>query len=315
MSSCIAGILPPSLYNGLGSVVSTRYEAPATLSASREFLTHIPIEKYQVIRPIQEGSVGRVYLAKDCTSDKKVALKKVRNAGGAILGMLQKEVRIQQAVQSHPNIAKAYDFTHDAMTGEATIALEYCGKGDLIDMVRPDAGMDTTLALKYALQVAQAVAHMHDLGYAHRDIKSENVCVDEQGNAKLIDFGFAMHVDDRITHRVAGTTPYVAPEFFNLSIATDSLSLKAGDVWSFGIMLFSILTGRFAWRKATHECREYSRFAFRNMSSRQEAEWARIPSDVRTLLVEIFAADASKRPTMAQVCDRIQQCMSTINTA
>ena len=317
MVSCIAQWIPAGLYeSAFGDIDSAAYMAATAAhtttaaAATANLALRVPSERYSIIRPIQTGSTARVYLAIDTVTQKQVALKKISGVSSANFSAIAAEVEAQQAVQSHDNVAKVYEVTHDEMMLEATIVMEYCNGGDLIDMVAPDQGMEVQKALKYALEVAQALAHMHESGWVHRDIKSENVTI-SSGSAKLIDFGMA--VPSRgvaLTHRVAGTTPYIAPEVYDMSVPTTELELEAADVWSFGIMLFSILSGRFAWKKASMECREFSRYVRNVLTPAQAAEWARIPADVRTLLQEILAVEVKDRLTMAQVCERLQHLTS-----
>lgn len=244
-----------------------------------------------------------------------MALKKISHVKVGDLAPWQKEIAMQQAVQQHPNIAKAYALDYDAMMNVVTIVQEYCPNGDLIDRVVPDVGMDHRQAAKYVMQVADALSHMHALGYVHRDVKSENVCLDENDNCKLIDFGMSQHVSQPITHRHAGTTPYLSAEIFNTSILAQDLDLKACDVWSLGIMLFSMLTGRFAWRKASLDSKEFCRFVFNTPSEKQAAEWARIPAELQTLLRGMLRVKVSERLTMQQVYDSLSEIVSSSETA
>lgn len=296
----------------LGQVAEPRALTQQTCATAASVL-RVPSERYEIIHGIQEGSTAHVYLARDKLTSELVALKKISNANAAVDAKLAAEFRVQQAVHQHQNVATAYTHVFDAMSGEASLAMEYCPGGDLLDKVVPDAGMDSTLAARYGIQVADALAHMHEGGYVHRDIKSENVCLSGPDGSicKIVDFGMAQHISQPITCRIAGTTPYVSPELLSPLVPTAGIDLKKADVWSLGIMFFSLLTGRFAWKKAsTSESAEYRQYLARRFGPAQATVWARIPDVWQELLAGMLCVSPSERLTMQEVRERLREIIA-----
>ncbi|KNC69945.1 hypothetical protein SARC_17537, partial [Sphaeroforma arctica JP610] len=140
---------------------------------------------------------------------------------------------------------------------------EYIPGGDLLQRI-PANGFPEMKCLRLFIQLADAVQHIHDLNIVHRDIKNDNIVVDGNGNLRLIDFGFATRVDEaeRVDYYV-GTTQYMSPEILlyeerhktkkemmypcavpRRTVATSDLDLMACDVWSAGVVMFTMLTGR-----------------------------------------------------------------------
>lgn len=265
----------------------------------------MPVERYEVIRHIQAGSTANVYLAKDTSTKQLVALKKMSITDH---GKLSAEVAAQRAVHHHSNIATVYDFSFNSATGEATVAMEFCER-DLIDVVPPNVGLKPQQAAAYVMQIADAVAHMHAAGYAHRDIKCENICLTGE-KAKIIDFGMAHDLSQPLhSRRMSGTECYMAPELFNRVSDGDNtdLDLKAADVWSLGIVLFGLLTGRFPWTIATVKSTEFCQYIFGRMDAKQTSLWARIPGDFQPLLRSMLCVRPGDRVDMLLVHDTLKK--------
>lgn len=304
--ACLACVFPG--YAGVDSKSFEQMYEP--LDAIR-----VPSTRYDVVSMIQEGSTATVHLAYDSVTKRNVAIKQydVQNVN---LSLLDREFSVQKALSSHPNIAKVYEFNSDRMAGEAQLVMEYCAGGDLIDQITPDVGMEPAQALVYALQVADALRFMHSKGYVHRDIKSENVCIDKSGVAKLIDFGVAQHVDAPVTLKMAGTLPYLGPEHCPATLyMPGKMDLKATDVWALGIMIWSSLTGRFPWRHASVRCPEFNRYSSNTLNSKETQLWGRIPCTLRSLLRDMLAVQPSARPTLDQVYARLAEIAMSASMA
>ena len=191
--------------------------------------------------------MGVVYRAYDLRLQRTVALKVVRRLPSLLLGEGQvlEEARAASAL-NHPNICTVYDVRD--IDGEAFIAMEYVAGRPLSQLV-PEGGLPYEDVLRYASEVASALAHAHERGVVHRDLKSANVVISEDGRAKVLDFGIARRIEaasgaDTSSGRVdpqggiPGTTAYIAPEV----LLGDPADVRS-DIWSLGVLLFEMAAG------------------------------------------------------------------------
>jgi serine/threonine protein kinase/tetratricopeptide (TPR) repeat protein len=208
------------------------------------------ISHYRILDSLGTGGSGEVYRAEDTTLHRTVALKFISARAGKKLQVsdrLRHEARTASAL-NHPNICTIYEVGEDA--GETFIAMEYVEGRTLAEVLRQGSlPLDTTL--RFGRQLSSALAHAHDRGVLHGDLKPLNVIITPHGDAKILDFGLARRIDpaefDRKTLETAtvergvglgGTFPYMAPEQIEGSDASTRT-----DIWSFGIVLYEMATG------------------------------------------------------------------------
>jgi eukaryotic-like serine/threonine-protein kinase len=217
------------------------------------------IGPYEVVAAIGAGGMGEVYRAHDTTLGRPVALKVLPPgfAGDpARLARLRHEARVLATV-NHPNVAAIYGLV-DSHAGPALV-LEFVDGLTLSD--RLEAGpLPIADTLKVSRQIADALEAAHECGVVHRDLKPANVIIRPDGTVKVLDFGVAklldpresssdeatMTVDRTAAGVVIGTAPYMSPEQ-----ARGDKVTRQSDVWSFGAMLFEMLSGRRAFAGST----------------------------------------------------------------
>jgi Protein kinase domain/Tetratricopeptide repeat len=202
---------------------------------------------YRLIREIGRGGMGAVWLAEraDGSLKRHVALKLPRLAWGAGLAERMARERDIGALLAHPNIARLYDAGVDA-SGRPYLALEYID-GQALDAWCEAKALGVPDRLRLFLQVARAVAYAHGRLVVHRDLKPSNVLVTADGQAHLLDFGIA-----KLLHEAAPGDPgltqeqgrvltphYASPE----QIEGETITV-ASDVYSLGVLLYELLTGR-----------------------------------------------------------------------
>jgi len=141
---------------------------------------------------------------------------------------------------NHPNIVGLIDLFQDSLN--FYIITEYCEGGSLDKFIISQGKIEEGLARKVFLQVLEGLNHLHTKGISHRDIKAENVFICDNFTIKLGDFGFASGRDD-LLKTYCGTLTYCSPEVMN-RIPYDG---KKADMWSCGILLYTMVTGRFPW--------------------------------------------------------------------
>lgn len=202
---------------------------------------------YRLIREIGRGGMGAVWLAEraDGSLKRHVALKLPRLAWGAGLAERMARERDIGALLEHPNIARLYDAGVDAL-GRPYLALEYID-GQPLDAWCAALALGVPERLGLFLQVASAVAYAHGRLVVHRDLKPSNVLVTVDGQAHLLDFGIAKLLHEAAPGDVGLTqeqgrvlTPhYASPE----QIEGETITV-ASDVYSLGVLLYELLTGR-----------------------------------------------------------------------
>ena len=217
------------------------------------------IAHYQILEKLGEGGMGVVYKARDTHLGRFVALKVL--PPGKVLDPDSHRRFVQEAraasALNHPGIVTVHDvFSED---GQDVIVMEYLS-GKPLDRLIPRRGVPLGEAFKFALQIADALAAAHAAGIIHRDLKPANIMVDDHGMVKVLDFGLAKLTgtpdrDDASTKsamartaegKIVGTVAYMSPEQAQ-GQPVDARS----DVFSFGAVLYEMVTGRPAFRGNT----------------------------------------------------------------
>ncbi|MFF9149599.1 protein kinase [Streptomyces sp. NPDC014861] len=208
--------------------------------------------RYQLRDLLGEGGMASVYLAYDSALDRQVAIKTLHTELGREASFRERFRREAQAVAklSHTNIVSVFDTGEDTLDGGLMpyIVMEYVegqplGSALAAD-VRQYGAMPADKALKVTADVLAALEVSHEMGLVHRDIKPGNVMMTKRGVVKVMDFGIARAMQSGVTSMtqtgmVVGTPQYLSPEQA-LGRPVDARS----DLYSVGIMLFQLLTGR-----------------------------------------------------------------------
>ena len=159
---------------------------------------------YEILERLGAGGMGVVYRARDTKLERIVAVKVV--AEGADQARLIREARTASAL-NHPNICTIYEVGE--AEGQTYIAMEYVEGRPLSARVAGE-GLAIEAVVRYGAQIADALAHAHERGIVHRDLKSANVIITPQGRAKVLDFGLARRlgagVVEEVTHSLASLT-------------------------------------------------------------------------------------------------------------
>ena len=218
-----------------------------------EIFGHYRVEEFLV-----EGGWSAVYRARDLRLERTVALKVLLEGlqgDDAAWGRTLREARLASSV-SHPNICAIYDVGEDE--GRAYVAMEYIAGRRLSDHLR-HGGLPLIMVISYGAEIAGALAHAHEHGIIHGDIKSSNVLITEEGIIKLVDFGLSKRFgpeDFKIATSswsslaeigpIAGTLSYLAPE-----VLRGKPTCVQSDIWALGILLHEMAYGDLPFRGDT----------------------------------------------------------------
>jgi hypothetical protein len=207
----------------------------------------IVAERYRIVALAGRGGMGEVYRAEDLKLSQIVAIKflpETLSKDAAALARFHSEVRIARQV-SHPNVCRMFDIG-DA-DGIAFLTMEYVDGEDLSSLVRRIGRLSTDKATEIARQTCAGLAAAHDRGVIHRDLKPANLMLDSAGRIRITDFGLAGIAATIPGAEVrAGTPAYMAPE----QLAGKEVTFKS-DLYSLGLVLYEILTGKRAFEAAT----------------------------------------------------------------
>src|SRR4051812_39530150 len=191
--------------------------------------------------------MSSVYRAHDRLLERSVALKILHEQFTRDEDYVERFRREARAVAqlSHPNIVTVID--RGEQDGRQFIVFEYVDGENLKDLIEREGPLPERQALELALQVARALSFAHEHGLCHRDVKPQNVLLDDEGRAKVTDFGIARALDVQAgitqTGTVMGTSDYIAPEQARGAKATVQT-----DVYSLGAVLYELLTGEVPYR-------------------------------------------------------------------
>src|SRR5215204_1134063 len=205
----------------IGTVLSSRYKLEARLGS---------------------GGMSTVYLARDTTLDRQVAVKVMHREMSEQADQLERFRQEARSVAklSHPNVVSVIDAGEDG--GHPYIVFEYVEGETLKQRIGRDGALAPQEAIAYAIEVARGLSVAHARNMVHRDIKPQNVLIDAEGRAKLTDFGISRQLEQdgmTATGRVLGTTDYVAPEQA-MGHPVDQRS----DIYSLGVVLYEMLVGQ-----------------------------------------------------------------------
>jgi serine/threonine-protein kinase len=231
------------------TIISGSPEAP---------LTTTTIGRYRILEKVGQGGMGVVYRAQDTLLERVVALKVISTSIEDNPELRERFFREARAAGqlSHRNVITIHDLgEHD---GQPYLAMEFLTGEDLQHRLARQEPMSLRRKLEIASEICDGLCYAHRRGLIHRDVKPANIFITDEGVVKLLDFGLARMVASELTrsNMMMGTLNYMAPE----QVRGERTDHRA-DIFSFGVVLYEMLSGRKAFRgirsqrRSTRFCR------------------------------------------------------------
>ena len=262
---------------------------------------YLPSKKYKVLSKLGSGSFGKVYLAQNKFTKEKVALKQIKKSNKELLsdGEIKDEIEILKTLE-HPDIVRIIESfnTKDSYV----LATEYCEGGELFDQVKNQLS-ETQIAVIFK-QLLSGLAYLHSHNIVHRDLKLENILIQETEkskttgedlfNIKIIDFGTARIFDSkkRPPQSIVGSSYYIAPEVLKQRYG------KECDLWSVGVILYMFIVGHAPFDGCDDE--EITENIEKGVYKKDEKRWKKASKEVKDLIQKLLVYQPKKRLTALQ---------------
>jgi serine/threonine-protein kinase len=238
---------PTPLRNPRPSLAPNPLTSSDPIGGGRFTPGQILAERYRIVALAGRGGMGEVFRAEDLTLGQIVAMKFLPerlSRDAAALARFHAEVRNARQV-SHPNVCRVFDIGES--DGTLFLTMEFVDGEDLASVVRRIGRLSPDKATEIARQICAGLAAAHDRGLIHRDLKPANVMLDSDGKIRITDFGLAgIAASIKGEEARSGTPAYMAPE----QLAGKEVTARS-DIYSLGLVLYEILTGKRAFQAST----------------------------------------------------------------
>jgi serine/threonine protein kinase/Flp pilus assembly protein TadD len=247
--------------------------------------------RYQVIEELGHGGMGRVYKVFDTDIREKIALKLLRPEMALDKEMVERfsnELKLARKI-SHRNVCRMFDM--GKAEGTTFITMEFVPGEDLKKFIRKSGELGAGRSVSIAKQVCEGLSEAHHLGVVHRDLKPQNIMVDEDGNARIMDFGIARSLRGKgITGAgvMIGTPEYMSPE----QVEGKEVDERT-DIYSLGVILFEMVTGHVPFEGDTPFTIGVKQKSERPRNPRELN--TQLPEDLSRVILRCLEKDKAKR--------------------
>lgn len=265
--------------------------------------------RYKVVKSIGEGGMANVYLAWDTILEREVAVKILRGdlaEDEKFIRRFQREANSASSLR-HPNIVEMYDVGEDS--GKYFIVMEYVDGKTLKSLIKKRGALNITESIDIMMQLTSGIACAHDSYIIHRDIKPQNVMILEDGRVKITDFGIAMALNNNEltqTNSVMGSVHYLPPEQ-----ASGSGSTIKSDIYSLGILMFELLTGKVPFKgdNAVEIAIKHMKDQIPSVCNINNA----IPQSVENIILKACAKNPKNRyDSVAEMYEDLKTCLDPL---
>lgn len=260
--------------------------------------------RYLVIEELGKGGMGSVYRVLDIKVDEEVALKFLNQdvaADHSAIERFRSELRITRKI-AHHNVCRVFDLGEEGKS--FFITMEYIAGEDLAHMIKRLGQLPAERGYQIARQVCEGLAEVHSLGIIHRDLKPKNIMIDNDGRAKIMDFGLArtphgMHLTQ--AGHVVGTPSYMSPEQLN-GEPVDPRS----DVFAMGVTMYAMMTGALPFDAETT-----TMLALQHRTVKPRSPHLlnpRVPEDLSRIILKCLQVDkAARYPSARELLADLQK--------
>lgn len=288
-SNCGTQMLPPKEIPY--SKTQTLQETPSELTIGSTFAG-----RYQIIEELGKGGMGKVYKALDTEIEERVAVKLLRPEIAGDENMIRRfknELKFARKI-THKNVCRMYDLNE--YENIKYITMEYVAGEDLKSSIRRMGPLTAGKAVFIAKQMCKGLKEAHELGVVHRDLKPQNIMIDRDGNTRIMDFGIARFLKTKgmtETGMMIGTPHYISPE----QVTGKDID-KRSDIYSLGIIIFEMVTGRVPFEGETP-----INIAFMHKTEKAPDPRkfnAQVPLDLSRMILKCMEKDKKKRYQSAE---------------
>lgn len=275
--------------------------------------------RYILINKIGKGATSKIYIGYDINDTMKTifAFKIINPSIPQKVTYYQKETLSLKQL-NHPNIVKFYECGSSTMqkpSGKIKlvfyIKLEYFKNGQLFDYIYfSKQGLGENLAKVAMHYIINALDHMHSKNLVHRDLKTENIMIDDYFNIKLVDFGFSEvrnKYSSGILSTYLGTTSYASPEL----LAHKQYYGVSNDIFAVGVIMFVLVTGNMPFRIASPKDPHYSLICKGDYESYWVQRDIQVSNEFKDLFCSLVAQDYTQRPSLSEI--KKSKWMTSIN--
>jgi serine/threonine protein kinase len=260
------------------------------------FPINIPMvfSHYKYIKNIGSGAFSLVILVENMKNQKQYAAKVVSrefliNEGA--FDRFEQEIRLLQTFD-HKNIVKIEEIVYEPKL--IFVVMEYCSRGELFSFIVNNGSLEDAIVKRFLFQISEALVYLHERNIAHRDIKPENILLDAELNIKVADFGLCHTTNKNTMLSTPCGSPFYAPPEVVSGAKYDG---KMSDMWSLGVVLFTMCTGSLPWREENQ-----TKLLNQIVNSDFNIPLS-VPPHYREIIGKLMNPNPSERPTALEITE------------